>query len=200
MITVLNEQVKTLQGQAEGHFGRHPDAEIYLSQPGTGKILGARVLGKFGDDPRRYRDGKARRKYAAISPLTRASGKKVGAARFIHNDRLVDGLNAQAFAALGASPGARAYYDELRARKIERNDALRRLANRLVGILHGCLKAGTFYDEATAWATGKTSPIFGCGLTFKLLRCLSVLKSASASQAGQFARHMENRGRPCARS
>jgi len=152
LITTLNEQVKALQGQVEEHFGRHPDAEIYLSQPGMGKILGARVLGEFGDDPRRYRDGKARRNYAATSPLTRASGKKkVVAARFIHNDRLVDALNAQAFAALNASPGARAYYDELRDRKIEHNDALRRLANRLVGILHGCLKTGTLYDEETAW-------------------------------------------------
>ncbi|HEX6453366.1 MAG TPA: IS110 family transposase [Trebonia sp.] len=159
VIAVLNEQVKALQGQVEEHFGRHPDAEIYLSQPGTGKILGARVLGEFGDDPRRYRDGKARRNYAATSPVTRASGKKkVVAARFIHNDRLVDALNAQAFAALGASPGARAYYDELRDRKIEHNDALRRLANRLVGILHGCLKTGTLYDEATAWGHRKNLP------------------------------------------
>jgi transposase len=159
VITVLNEQVKALQGQVEEHFGRHPAAEIYLSQPGMGPILGARVLGEFGDDPRRYRDGKARRNYAATSPLTRASGKKkVVAARFIHNDRLVDALNGQAFAALGASPGARAYYDELRDRKIEHNDALRRLANRLVGILHGCLKTGTPYDEATAWGHRENLP------------------------------------------
>ena len=117
-----------------------------------GKILGARVLAEFGDDSRRYRDGKARRNYAATSPITRASGKKkIVAARFVHNDRLVDALNSQAFAALNASPGARAFYDELRAREIEHNDALRRLANRLVGILHGCLKTGTLYDEATAW-------------------------------------------------
>jgi transposase len=159
VIAVLNEQVKALQGQVEEHFGRHPAAEIYLSQPGIGAILGARVLGEFGDDPDRYRDGKARRNYAATSPLTRASGKKkVVAARFIHNDRLVDALNAQAFAALGASPGARAYYDELRARKIEHNDALRRVANRLVGILHGCLKTGTLYDEATAWGHRENLP------------------------------------------
>jgi hypothetical protein len=26
------------------------------------------------------------------------------------------------------------------------------VANRLVGILHGCLATGTIYDEATAWA------------------------------------------------
>jgi len=159
VIAVLNEQVKALEAQVREHFGRHPDAEVYLSQPGMGAILGARVLAEFGDDPHRYADGKARRNYAATSPITRASGKKkIVAARFVHNDRLVDALNAQAFAALSASPGARAFYDELRARGIEHNDALRRLANRLVGILHGCLKTGSLYDEATAWGHRKNLP------------------------------------------
>ena len=51
VIITLNEQVKSLQGQVEEHFGRHPDAEIYQSQPGMGAILGARVLAEFGDDP-----------------------------------------------------------------------------------------------------------------------------------------------------
>jgi transposase len=152
VITTLNEQVKTLQGQVEADFGRHPDAEIYLSQPGLGPILGARVLGEFGDDPDRYASGKARKNYAATSPITRASGKKkVVAARFIRNDRLTDALMAQAFAALTASPGARALYDAERDRGAEHNPALRKLANRLVGIPHGCLKTRTIYDEATAW-------------------------------------------------
>jgi len=159
VIATLNEQVKVLQGQVEENFGRHPDAEIYRSQPGMGAILGARVLGEFGDDPHRYADGKARRNYAATSPITRASGKKkVVTARFIHNDRLVDALNAQAFTALNASPGARAFYDSLRVRGIEHNDALRRLANRLVGILHGCLKTRTLYNEATAWGHRQNLP------------------------------------------
>jgi transposase len=153
VITVLNEQVKALQGQVAEHFGRHPDAEIIMSQPGLGLILGARVLAESGDDPARYADGKARRNYAATSPITRASGKrKVVAARFVHNDRLVDALNGQAFAALTASPGARAYYDQQRAAGHGHNDALRRLANRLVGILHGCLKTRTLYNEDTAWS------------------------------------------------
>jgi hypothetical protein len=159
VIAVLNEQVKTLQGQVEENFGRHPDAEIYQSQPGMGAVLGARVLAEFGDDPDRYANGKCRRNYAATSPITRVSGKKkVVAARFVHNGRLVDALNAQAFASLRASPGARALYDELRARGIEHNDALRRLANRLVGILHGCLKTRTLYDEATAWSHRQNLP------------------------------------------
>ena len=69
----------------------------------------------------------------------------------MHNDRLRDALGLQAFAALSASPGARAYYDQLRTRGIGHRPALRQLANRLVGILHGCLKTRTLYDEATAW-------------------------------------------------
>jgi hypothetical protein len=69
----------------------------------------------------------------------------------VHNDRLPDALNAQAFAALNASPGARACHDHLRARGAGHQPALRQLANRLVGILHGCLKTRTLYDEATAW-------------------------------------------------
>jgi transposase len=152
VITTLNEQVKILEEQVRDHFGRHPDAEIYQSQPGLAAILGARVLGEFGDDRNRYASAKSRKNYGGTSPITRASGKKkVVAARFIHNDRLIDALMAWAFASLNASPGARAFYDGQRAKGLEHNDALRRLANRLVGILHGCLKTRTLYDEATAW-------------------------------------------------
>ena len=159
VITTLNEQVKTLQGQVEADFGRHPDAEIYLFQPGLGPILGARVLGESGDDPHRYASGKARKNYAATSPITRASGKKkVVAARFIRNDRLTDALMAQAFAALNASPGARALYDAERARGTEHNPALRKLASLPLGILHGCLKTRTRYDEATAWPQREKTP------------------------------------------
>jgi transposase len=153
VLGTLNEQVAILQGQVEAHFGRHPDAEIILSQPGLGPILGARVLAEFGDDRDRYVSAKARKNYATTSPITRASGKKrTVAARFVHNDRLIDALMTQAFASLQASPGARAYYDRQRARGASYNAALRQLANRLVGILHGCLKTGTPYNEATAWS------------------------------------------------
>jgi len=152
VIATLDEQVKVLQGQVEAHFGRHPDAEIYRSQPGMGPVTGARVLGESGDDPHRYASARARKNYSATSPITRASGKKkIVLARYVHNDRLIDALMAQALSALTASPGARAFYDEQRAKGLEHNDALRRLANRLVGILHGCLKTRTLYDEDTAW-------------------------------------------------
>jgi transposase len=115
-------------------FRRHPDARVYLSQPGIGDITGARILGEFGDAPGRY---------AGTSPLTIQSGKrKTVHARYIRNRHLIDALHAQALSSLSASPGARAFYNELRAREIGHDDAMRRVATRLTGILHGCLKHG----------------------------------------------------------
>ena len=147
-----------MEEQVEAHFGKHPDAEIYLSQPGLGVVLGARVLAEFGDDKDRYADARARRNYAGTSPITRQSGKKkIVLARHVHNDRLVDALGRQAFSALTASPGARAYYDQLRARGTGHHAALRQLGNRLVGILHGCLKTNTKYNAAGR-LPGRTTP------------------------------------------
>jgi len=93
ILSVLNEQITALGDQIEANFSQHPDAKVYRSQPGLGAVLGARVLAEFGDADARYASAKARKNYAATSPITRASGKKkVVAARFVHNDRLVDAL------------------------------------------------------------------------------------------------------------
>jgi transposase len=99
------------------HFGHHPDTEIYASQPGLGVILSARVLAEFGDDPHRFADARARKNYAGTSPITQASGiRKVVLARYARNRRLADALHQWAFCAMRGSPGARAYYQALRAR------------------------------------------------------------------------------------
>ncbi len=117
VLATLNEQIMVMESEVDAHFLQHPDAEIILSQPGLGHILGARVLAEFGDDPARYASAKARKNYAATSPITRKSGKKtIVLARYVHNDRLRDALDSQAFSALSASPGARAYYDRQKAR------------------------------------------------------------------------------------
>jgi len=148
----LNTQIAALELELATSFRAHPDAEIYLSQPGLGNILGARALGEFGDDPNRFCNGKARRNYASTSPITKASGsKKVVLARFIHNERLADACHLWAFAALTGSVGARRYYDVQRDRNKDHDQALRALANRLVGILDGCLRHRQLYNEAIAW-------------------------------------------------
>jgi transposase len=153
IIVELNRQITELEVTLAEHFEIHPDAEIYLSLPGLGVILGARVLGEFGDDPNRYTDAKSRKNYAGTSPLTVASGRKrTVLARYVRNNRLYDAIDHWAFCALTASPGARAFYDQRRDANDSHHQALRALGNRLVGILHGCLRHHTRYDEHKAWA------------------------------------------------
>jgi hypothetical protein len=151
--TELTTQIDRLEADLAEGFDQHPDAKIIRSLPGLGMTLGARVLAEFGDDPNRYVDAKSRKNYAGTSPITRASGKHhVVLARYARNKRLADACYLWAFATLTASPGARAFYDQRRDAGDTHHRALRALANRLVGILHGCLRHQTPYDEHTAWS------------------------------------------------
>ena len=153
VIAEMGTQVSRLAAELSSGFEQHPDAEVVRSLPGLGAILGARVLGEFGDEPNRYATAKCRKNYAGTSPITRASGtKKVVLARHVRNQRLADAVYLWAFAALTASPGARRYYDARRAAGDTHHQGLRALGNRLVGILHGCLAHHTTYDETLAWA------------------------------------------------
>src|ERR1700729_3052574 len=156
VIAEMTAQVTALAAALEADFEQHPDAEGVRSLPGLGTILGARVLGEFGDEPDRYATAKSRKNYAGTSPITRASGtKRVVLARYVRNQRLADAIYLWAFAALTASPGARTFYDARRAAGDTHHQALRALGNRLVGILHGCLTHHTAYSETTAWPAGR---------------------------------------------
>jgi len=154
VIGSLSKQITSLEAALTSAFTTHTDAGIVLSQPGLGVVLGARVLAEFGDDPDRYANAKARKAYAGTAPITRASGsRKVVLARAVGNRRLTTACHLWAFAALTGSPGARRYYDSLRARGATHHQALRALGNRLVGILHGCLHHHLAYDEQVGWPT-----------------------------------------------
>jgi hypothetical protein len=153
IVVALTSEISAVETELAQHFRKHPDADIYLSLPGLGVILSARVLGEFGDDPNRFTDAKCRKNYAGTSPVTVASGHKHAVmARHVRNQRLYDALDRWAFATLKCSPGSRALYDQHRSAGDTHHQALRALANRLVGILHGCLRHHTLYNEDTAWA------------------------------------------------
>ncbi|MDP8927355.1 MAG: transposase [Actinomycetota bacterium] len=153
LIRTLNAQIAEVEARLAERFEQHPDAELILSLPGLGVVLGARVLGEFGDSPNRYADAKARRNYAGTSPITIASGSsKAVLARFVRNRQLADACWQWARCALSTSPGARAYYNAHNPGPHTSRTARRKLANKLVGILHGVLETGVPYDESTAFA------------------------------------------------
>jgi len=152
VLAELNQQVNAMEQQLSSAFEAHPDAELLRSLPGLGVVLGARVLAEFGDDPTRYGHPKARKAYAGTAPITRTSGtRQIVLARVARNRRLADACYLWTFSGLSRSPGARACYDRQRARGATHHQALRALGNRLVGILHGCLRHRSVYDEQRAW-------------------------------------------------
>ncbi len=133
-------------------FNQHPDAGIITSFPGLGPIAGARVLAETGDDRSRFSDAKGLKAYAGAAPITRASGKTRSVThRRVKNNRLAAVGYTWAFAALTASPGARAHYHRRRDAGDRHAAAQRNLFSRLPGCLHHCLATGQHYDEATAF-------------------------------------------------
>jgi hypothetical protein len=73
--------------------------------------------------------------------------------RRVKNQRLASVGYLWAFAALTASPGARAHYDRRKAVGDRHIAAQRNLFNRMLGILHHCLTTEIKYDEHTAFRT-----------------------------------------------
>jgi hypothetical protein len=162
LLATLNEQIDRVETALAERFEQHPDAELILSLPGLSIVLGARVLAEFGDAPNRYADAKARRNYAGTSPLTKASGRRhVVVARFARNRRLADTCDRWAGCALSNEPGARAYHTAHNPDPdTTKKHARRKLANKLVGLLHGVLEHRAPYDPEIAWRnwTQPTTP------------------------------------------
>jgi transposase len=141
-----------LERAVTGSFNLHPDAGIITSFPGLGTLTGARVLAETGDDRSRFCDAKGLKAYAGAAPLTRASGKRKSVTcRKVKNNRLAAAGYTWAFAALTASPGARAHYDRRKEAGDRHTAAERNLFGRLLGCLHHCLATGQHYDETTAF-------------------------------------------------
>jgi transposase len=145
------EQLATATAE---RFAQHPDAAIITSLPGLAELTGARVLAEIGDDRARFADARGLKAYAGSAPVTPASGKTTAVLhRRVKNQRLASVGYVWAFAALTASPGARAHYDRRKAAGDRHVAAQRNLFNRLLGCLHHCLHTRQTYNEAVAFPT-----------------------------------------------
>jgi transposase len=128
-----------------------PGGVIYLSFPGLGDRLAARVAGEIGDHIDQYGSPNALQCYAGKAPVTRRSGKSelVVACRLACNRYLANAVQQWAFCSLTRSRWAREFYDTQRARGKTHHAALRALGNRWLEILWHCLVKDVRYDEAT---------------------------------------------------
>jgi transposase len=127
-----------------------PGGEIYLSFPGLGDRLAARVAGEIGDHIEQFVTPNALQCYAGKAPVTRRSGKSefVVACRLACNHWLRDAVQMWAFCSLQNSGWAREFYDTQTTRGKTHHAALRALGNRWLEVLWHCLTRQVTYQEA----------------------------------------------------
>lgn len=127
-----------------------PGGEIYLSFPGLGDRLAARVAAEIGDITN-FDTPNGLQCYAGKAPVTRRSGKHelIVANRLACNGHLRDATQQWAFCSLRNSGWAREFYDDHRTRGKGHHAALRALGNRWLEVLWHCLTRHTTYNENT---------------------------------------------------
>jgi transposase len=126
-----------------------PGGVIYLSFPGLGHRLAARVAGEIGEHIAQFDTPNGLQCYAGRAPVTRRSGKSdfVVARRLAHNRYLGDAVHQWAFCSLTRSGWAREFYDSKITAGKSHHNTLRALGNRWLEILWHCLTKGVLYDE-----------------------------------------------------
>jgi hypothetical protein len=127
-----------------------PGGEIYLSMPGLGDRLAARVAGEIGEHVEQFTTPNALQCYAGRAPVTRRSGRSefTIARRLAYNRHLGEAVQQWAFCSLTRSAWARQFYDNKIAAGDTHHTALRKLGNRWLEVLWHCLNKGARYDEA----------------------------------------------------
>jgi transposase len=127
-----------------------PGGEIYLSMPGLGDRLAARVAGEIGEHFEQFTTPNALQCYAGRAPVTRRSGRSefTIARRLACNRHLGEAVQQWAFCSLTRSGWAREFYDAKIAAGDRHHAALRKLGNRWLEVLWHCLDKGICYDES----------------------------------------------------
>jgi len=142
-------QGRAKQPNPEEAGERLPGGEIYLSFPGLGDRLTARVAGEIGDHPQQFSSPNSLQCYAGKAPVTRRSGKSefVVAHRLACNRYLADAVQQWAFCSLRRSGWARDFYQAKTALGKTHHAALRALGNRWLEVLWHCLMKNVPYSE-----------------------------------------------------
>ena len=140
---------KEVQRELAQLFERHPDAYIFDSLPGAGKLLAPSLLVKFGDHRDRFPSPASVQALAGTCPVTEKSGKGKWVRFRRACDREFRRITQQfARASLRESGWAAAYWKEGRPHWNSNSHAYRCLANRWLAVIWKIWQEHEPYDEA----------------------------------------------------
>ncbi len=148
----LKERTAELDGELEERLLAHPLAEVLLSLPGMGAVLGAEFLAAVGDPRDAFASAGHLAAYAGLVPAARDSGKRVGNDRRMRggNKLLKKVLYQSAFSCLRHHETSRAFYDRKRREGKKHRQAVVALARRRIDVLWAMMRDGRRFDPSLA--------------------------------------------------
>ena len=149
----LDTEIAATETMIEERFRRHRHAEIILSMPGFGVILGAEFLAATADMSA-FDSADRLAGICGLAPVPRDSGRISGnlkRPRRYHR-RLLRTCYLAAQSAARTDPASRAYYDRKRAEGKHHRQAVLALARRRLNGLWAMLRDHTPYQTSTATA------------------------------------------------
>jgi transposase len=150
----LDTEIGATETMIEERFRRHRHAEIILSMPGFGVILGAEFLAATGGDMSAFDSADRLAGICGLAPVPRDSGRISGnlkRPRRYHR-RLLRTCYLAAQSAARTDPASRTYYDRKRAEGKHHRQAVLALARRRLNVLWAMLRDHIPYETSTATA------------------------------------------------
>jgi transposase len=147
-VMALDTEIGDTDAMIEDRFRRHRHAEIIVSMPGFGVILGAEFLAATGGDMTAFDSADRLAGVSGLAPVPRDSGRVSGNLKRPrrHDRRLLRACYLSALVSIRSDAASRAYYDRKRAEGKRHTQAVLALARRRLNVLWAMLRDGTVYQ------------------------------------------------------
>ena len=148
VIQTLGEQIAILERRIDEVVAIHPEAKLFGSLPGVGRVMLPRLIVAFGTRRERYESAQEVAEFSGIAPITISSGKtKVVRMRIACPQFLRQTFHELAYHAVGKSDWARIFYEVHREKGQEHHATLRSLGYKIIRVAYRCWKDNQPYDE-----------------------------------------------------
>ena len=147
-VMALDNEIGETDAMIEERFRRHRHAEVILSMPGFGVILGAEFLAATGGDMTAFDSADRLAGVSGLAPVPRDSGRVNGNLKRPrrYDRRLLRACYLSALVSIRTDPASRTYYDRKRAEGKRHPQAVLALARRRLNVLWAMLRDGTLYQ------------------------------------------------------
>jgi transposase len=148
-LIALNEEISEVEGMIGDRFRQHRHAEVILSLPGMGPMLGAEFIASTGGDLDAFDSVDRLAGFAGLAPAPRDSGRISGNLRRPrrYNRVLLRVCYLSAMASLKSCAASRIFYSRKRTEGKGHKQALIALARRRLNVLWAMIRTGTLYSE-----------------------------------------------------